>query len=689
MGQDVGARALAIRALATAGAWAEGTLPGGAGTKSAKEWAGEAEVSAATAEAAAGPTYASTAAGLAATSSGEAFAVDVGGGLVSVYLNSAGSAVLQRTLATTDYLASSAGAEAVGTAGGVTLQDALDLWSSDLGFGSLQAAVTAGAGRRVFISRSWNLTAAVTVPAGTEVVLSPHVVIAQTTNATSAFLLPNDNASVTGSGLVRGTNTEAAPAQGAIYVTGDNCLVSGVRVNQARVGIAIAGGATSYTITDNLLWGGTADGNVASDIVCYGTSGNPTKRGIISGNRCFSNSDTGINCNLLAGDAELIVTRNIVCPLNSDMTARLTNAATTRRYGIVFSYNGGVASTRIVSNNLVVGCAYAGLYGTSNTQPVGVLAFNGNIAQECGFGMAAYDSTDNGLRSGILFINAGRVVGAGNAAVDCYTTGLKIVDKVGFSSNQASRIKLGCFVSGTVDATITPAAARGVHITGQPSGIDLDLFVLHGTGATQAAVILDATGATCGDVILRGRVEVNSDRGALQITAQFGGTDFSRPVIIDGMSVTGNSQTSGEFNSGIWYQGNVHIRNFTANTFHRGVNNAQTTTTRRLDLVHQKVTLINCAFGCNGGGSGLLLVEGLVCQNVTTATNGCFVAGERATDKLGSATISFSSSLIPSTAFGALAWARGDFARNTLAASGAALCWVHNGTSWIAGPLIP
>ena len=99
---------------AQAQAWAEGTLPGGAGTKSAKEHAEDSATSAATAEAAAGPTYASTAAGLAATTSGEAFAVDAGGGLVSVYLNSSGTAVLQRTLATTEALAASGGSTLVG-----------------------------------------------------------------------------------------------------------------------------------------------------------------------------------------------------------------------------------------------------------------------------------------------------------------------------------------------------------------------------------------------------------------------------------------------------------------------------------------------------------------------------------------------------------------------------------------------
>lgn len=66
--------------------------------------AAAAALSEATAESVAGPTYASTAAGLAATTSGSSFAVDNGDGTVTVYLNSAGSAVSQRTLATTDAL---------------------------------------------------------------------------------------------------------------------------------------------------------------------------------------------------------------------------------------------------------------------------------------------------------------------------------------------------------------------------------------------------------------------------------------------------------------------------------------------------------------------------------------------------------------------------------------------------------
>lgn len=92
----------------------ENTLQAAASALTAEGWADAAALSAATAEAAAGPTYASTAAGLAATTSGQAFAVDAGGGLVSVYLNSSGTAVLQRTLATTGALAASTGSTLVG-----------------------------------------------------------------------------------------------------------------------------------------------------------------------------------------------------------------------------------------------------------------------------------------------------------------------------------------------------------------------------------------------------------------------------------------------------------------------------------------------------------------------------------------------------------------------------------------------
>lgn len=89
-----------------------------------------AEVAASTAEAVSGPTYTSTALGLAATTSGQSFAVNTGDGIVSIYRNNAGSAVLQRSLGTRAYndarfaknvdLAATAGASLIGINDGVS-----------------------------------------------------------------------------------------------------------------------------------------------------------------------------------------------------------------------------------------------------------------------------------------------------------------------------------------------------------------------------------------------------------------------------------------------------------------------------------------------------------------------------------------------------------------------------------------
>lgn len=74
----------------------------------------EAQAAAATAEAVSGPNYANTTAGLAATTSGQTFAVDNGDGTVTVYLNSSGVAQAQRSLATTSAIGSASGAGLVG-----------------------------------------------------------------------------------------------------------------------------------------------------------------------------------------------------------------------------------------------------------------------------------------------------------------------------------------------------------------------------------------------------------------------------------------------------------------------------------------------------------------------------------------------------------------------------------------------
>ncbi|MBT0668386.1 hypothetical protein HT136_08390 [Novosphingobium profundi] len=92
--------------ISLARAWAEGeTPPDNGNAKSARTWAYQAAASSGTAEAFAGPSYATQAEGLAATVSGQHFAV-VANGIVSIYLNSNQTAVFRRNAATSEALAS-------------------------------------------------------------------------------------------------------------------------------------------------------------------------------------------------------------------------------------------------------------------------------------------------------------------------------------------------------------------------------------------------------------------------------------------------------------------------------------------------------------------------------------------------------------------------------------------------------
>lgn len=124
-----------------------GAAVAGALAEQARASAISAALSEAHAESLNGPTYASTAAGLAATASGGFFAVDNGDGTVSIYLDNAGVAVLQRRLATTAALASDTGDALVSTKGAgasavARTQQAVNRDRvSILGYSTVQAAI--------------------------------------------------------------------------------------------------------------------------------------------------------------------------------------------------------------------------------------------------------------------------------------------------------------------------------------------------------------------------------------------------------------------------------------------------------------------------------------------------------------------------------------------------------------------
>ena len=83
-----------------------------------------AEAAAVVAQGFTGPLYASTSAGLAATTSGDGFAVDNGDGSAGAYVNNSGTATLTRTIIIDP--SADGTAALIGTSGGDTLQEVLD-----------------------------------------------------------------------------------------------------------------------------------------------------------------------------------------------------------------------------------------------------------------------------------------------------------------------------------------------------------------------------------------------------------------------------------------------------------------------------------------------------------------------------------------------------------------------------------
>jgi hypothetical protein len=134
----------------------------------ANDSAASALASASTAESLVGPTYASIGAGLAATASGDFFAVDNGDGTVSIYLDNAGTAVFQRSLLTTAAAAAASGAAHIGTAqtgaGAVTRTTQAELRDDfkTAQFTSLSFALMAAGKNEVFVTPG-NYTGAVNI----------------------------------------------------------------------------------------------------------------------------------------------------------------------------------------------------------------------------------------------------------------------------------------------------------------------------------------------------------------------------------------------------------------------------------------------------------------------------------------------------------------------------------------------
>jgi hypothetical protein len=456
---------------------------------------------------------------------------------------------------------------------------------------ALQAALTAGTGKSVYFpSGSYAINAALSVPAGT-VVFSESATVTQSTAATNAFTLAGDGITIEGLTIV-GPNSGAGSAVRAD--SRNNVVVRDCRVQNWLYGIQLRG-CKNWAVTGNRIWGGTYDSNASSDIFVYGSTGAPSSRGVVTGNLCLSNNDVGISVDTNSGDKDLLISGNVVFPLQSDGVTALADGNNRRRYGIAVGYNGTVTTRAAVTGNIVRDVPYSGIYMNAATLPTGDVAITGNTVSRCGFG-TLYPS-DASLRAGI-YCNGGADSITGNVVVDCTTSGIKIAPSYTYSSANQPRATIS-------SNAVARTTGIGIWLTIKPHGyLVTGNRVINSTAAGINFETTDANGGNCHFV--GNHIDTNTtDQGGIIVTNVSGGYECS----VVGNRISGSDNTTNnEFNSGIWFNGTVHCMDNSIDKYHRGINCGTSFGARTISIKCSGNTISNTVLGVSASGAGPWLV---------------------------------------------------------------------------------
>lgn len=458
---------------------------------------------------------------------------------------------------------------------------------------AIQAALTAAAGAAVFFpAGSYAINAALSVPAGTYVFAQTGAAtVTQSTAGANAFTYAGDNITVDGLKIV-GPNSGTGSAVRAD--ARNNPTIKNCQVQNWLYGIQFRG-CKNWTVTGNRVWGGAYDSGASSDIFIYGSTGAPSSRGIVTGNFCLSNNDNGISVDTNSGDKDLLISGNVVYPLQSDGVTPLADANNRRRYGIVVGYNGTVNTRALVSGNVVRDVPYSGIYMNAATIPTGDVAITGNNVARCGFG-TLYPS-DSSLRAGI-YCNGGADSITGNVVVDCTTSGIKIAPGYTYSSTNQPRAVIS---SNNVARTGGP----GIWLTIRPHG-----YLVTGNriiNSTGAGIQYETTTADGGNNHFVGNhIDTNTtNQGGIVASNVSGGYECS----IVGNRINGTDNTTNDqFNSGIWFDGVIHCMDNSINKYHRGINYGATFSGRTIGVKCSGNTISNTVIGISASGNGPWLV---------------------------------------------------------------------------------
>jgi parallel beta-helix repeat protein len=242
---------------------------------------------------------------------------------------------------------------------------------------SLQAAVTAAAGKVLYIDTNQTVSTQLTVAANTKIVCAPGVVI---TLAVSdiGLKLTGDNITIDGL-VIAGVSSRAigtANASGLSNIRILNCDISGATIVGAGYSAGIfLDGVTNAWVENNYLHGngrGAQTNADNCDILVY-TAVNRNVH--IEGNRCASTSVSyGIACYTLTNS---FITDN-------DVSGALCGASNNNGYGItVYDAIGSTTYRNVISGNVVKDTQGTGIYVVSSSfiDVIGNICINNGTTQ--------------------------------------------------------------------------------------------------------------------------------------------------------------------------------------------------------------------------------------------------------------------------------------------------------------------
>ena len=573
---------------------------------------------------------------------------------------------------------------------------------------AIQAALTAGTGKSVFIPAGTYITSSVlSVLANTYVFGygAQSVISVQPTASTSTvnngFSFDGDNITVdnikvlgTNEGiLVSGNYTGFAIAfsiVGKTRPTIKNCTVE----KFAKSIVCTASPTTnsnSITITGNRFYGGLQLGDAilgddAQDIAIAGaTTGTfPNlvgRRSIIANNYCHGNVDTGINVAGQGGDTDFVITGNIVQPLDLDGVTPLASGSNKSRYGIIAGYLGYYPGRIVVSNNVIRDSGEAGIVCESANRGGGTINVTANIISNVGFSVLY--PVDYSLKAGINVSSSGADVINNNIVTDCYRIGIQYLQNNAFLSgeNNPTPVISGNNISNIAGDPNFPTYAAygyGIFVSGsQVSGVLVANNRITRT-SSRAIQVSCSSGATNGNVLVTGNLIDTTHTAAAEdagiVVINSGGLDCT----VSDNKLNGSSKTSNTGNNrGIWILGTqpTHTIGNVVNKYFHGIY-CEATAGRNLAHQCDGNVLTNCSYGVelhnSPANAGPWLVSNNVFKDCQFTLAGGIWQGTSFYKGNTTGLILVSNSVAPTTG----TWVVGDRVTNTAPAVGSPKGWI-------------